>query len=446
MNVEKLNILIIDDDPFFRSILYNILKDKTNALTVESPSEAFHILSKTPIDIIICDYLMSEMNGLDILDVVKKDYPSIDFIMISGSSDMEVVIHALRKGALDFFVKPVSVNDIWVAIERTRKYIELKNENTSLKYLVNKKNDLSIIGSSNKIKEVKERIEMVSQTPDTSVLIIGESGTGKELVARGIHNLSTRKNKLFGAINMSAVPESLFESEFFGYKKGSFTGAATDKQGWLEVAHNGTLFLDEIGDMPMPLQIKLLRVLEERKFNKIGSQQQESFDVRVISATNRKIDILSSNTKEFRLDLFYRLGTFVIDVPPLRERMEDIYELSEYFLFIINQKLGKKVTSINKDVYDIFNNYNFPGNIRELKNLIEHAIIVCKSDELNSSHFSSIKPSILTPDKEIYNLEEIEKNTIIKALQKVNYNKSEASKILNIEWNALHRRMLKYKI
>jgi len=242
--------------------------------------------------------------------------------MISSSGDMETVIGALRKGAADYLRKPFTAPEIWVAIERTRKVSELstnlnhfKKRNSLLTEVVNRELGYLIIGKSAEIKDIKQQMQRVAQTPDTSVLIIGESGTGKELIARGIHHLSSRKDELFGAVNMSAVPESLFESEFFGHKKGSFTGAITDRAGWFETANYGTLFFDEIGEMSMPLQVKLLRVLEDRHYTKVGSQQEQHFDVRIVAATNKSITELSSG-KNFRLDLYHRLSTFIIELPP----------------------------------------------------------------------------------------------------------------------------------
>ena len=455
MKNDKLNILVIDDDPVYRNLLRSILKEKSNVFAVEAPSLGFKIINTQSIDILICDFQLPEMSGLKVLEIIKEDYPGIEVIMISASGDMDAVIGALRKGAVDFFKKPFTAPEIWFSIERTRKYSELyeklthiKSENILLKTEVNRTVGQAIIGKSIDIISIKQQMEMVADTPDTSVLIIGESGTGKELVARGIHNLSNRKDQLFGAVNMSAVPESLFESEFFGHKKGSFTGAIVDRAGWFEETNNGTLFLDEIGEMPIALQIKLLRVLEDRKFTKVGSQREQEFDVRVISATNKTIEELTDG-KNFRLDLFHRLGTFVINLPPLRDRKGDIIELSNYFLFSLAEKMGKKkITSINNEVFELFNTYSFPGNIRELKNLIERAVIVCQTKELTPMHFTSLniqkKQSLQSANS--FDLKELEKQTILKVLQKVNFNKAEAARLLNLEWNALYRRIQKFNI
>jgi DNA-binding NtrC family response regulator len=458
MKKKSLNILVIDDDPVIRNLMRSILKEKSNVFAVETPSLAFKILKNEPVDIIICDFQLPEMNGLQVLEKIKEEYPDIEVIMISNSSDMDTVIGALRKGAADFFKKPFTAAEIWVAIERTKRFSELysdlnqyKKKTSLLQKEVNQVLGYQIIGTSVDIENIKQQMKMVADTPDTSVLIIGESGTGKELVARGIHNLSKRKDEFFGAVNMSAVPESLFESEFFGHKKGSFTGAIADKAGWFETSNKGTLFFDEIGEMSRSLQVKLLRVLEDRKFTKVGTQREQQFDIRFIAATNKTLKHLTDG-KDFRSDLFHRLGTFIIQLNPLRERKSDLPELSYYFLSSLSKKMGKSISRIHPSVFDLFNNYSFPGNIRELKNIIERAVIVCqKGKELLPQHFSLLlsKDSSISPMKQDHNsfdLKELEKQTIINALQKVNYNKAEAARLLDLDWNALYRRILKYKI
>lgn len=451
-----LSILIIDDDPIYRRLSSSILKEKFNVFTVESPSAGFQVLKTQRIDYVICDYRLPEMDGLDVLARIKADYPQVEVIMISDSGDMDTVIEALRRGAVDYFKKPFTPADIWMAIEKTRKFSELKksyhsekNKNTELKKIVDSEFGVEMIGSSKMISDTKNQMRMVAQTPDTSVLILGESGTGKELVARGIHNLSKRKDEFFGAVNMSAIPENLFESEFFGHKKGSFTGAISDKAGWFETANKGTLFLDEIGEMTPNLQVKLLRVLEDRTYTKVGTQTANKFDIRIIAATNKPIELISGG-KEFRIDLFHRVGTFIIYLPPLRERKSDIPELVKYFVEMFSRKMAKNITHIQPQVYELLKNYNFPGNIRELRNIIERAVILCFDDTLRAESFSLMNTFSTQETSNVcfdtFNLEEIEKQTILKALEASNNNKSEAARLLNIEWNALYRRMQKFNI
>lgn len=451
-----LNILIIDDDPIYRRLSSSILKERFNVLVADSPSVAFQLLRNNRVDYVICDYRLPEMDGLEVLARIKADHPQVEVIMISDSGDMDTVIEALRRGAVDYFKKPFTPADIWMAIEKTRKYSELKksyhsekNKNSQLKKLVDSEFGVEMIGSSKIIADTKNQMRMVAQTPDTSVLILGESGTGKELVARGIHNLSKRKDEFFGAVNMSAIPENLFESEFFGHKKGSFTGAISDKAGWFETANKGTLFLDEIGEMTPNLQVKLLRVLEDRTYTKVGGQTANSFDIRIIAATNKPIEIISGG-KEFRIDLFHRVGTFIIYLPPLRERKSDIPELVKYFVDMFCRKMGKNINHIQPQVFELLANYNFPGNIRELRNIIERAVILCFDDTLRVESFSLMNTFETVEQANskfnTFNLEEIERQTIIRALEVSNNNKSEAARLLNIEWNALYRRLQKFGI
>jgi len=455
MENTRLNILIIDDDMVYRRLSSSILQERFNVFTAEAPSVGFKILKTQKIEYVICDYRLPEMDGLEVLDRIKTDYPNIELIMISDSGDMDTVIEALRRGAVDYFKKPFTPADVWMSIERTEKYAQLnkkykveKTKNTHLKEIVDREFGVEIIGSSNEINEVLSQMRMVAQTPDTSVLILGESGTGKELVARGIHNLSSRNNEIFGAVNMSAIPENLFESEFFGHKKGSFTGAIADKAGWFENTNKGTLFLDEIGEMTPALQVKLLRVLEDRTFTKIGTQNQQKFDIRIVAATNKPIEDIS-NGINFRVDLFHRVGTFIIYLPPLRERKGDIVLLANHFLKYFSIKMNKNIESFHNESIKLLREYNFPGNIRELKNIMERAVILCTGNELLPSHLLMLNNKFNKSnqnDLNTFDLEVIEKSTILRALKKTNNNKSEAAKLLNIEWNSLHRRMQKYGI
>ena len=457
MEEKKLNILVLDDDPIIRNLLRSMLKEKTTLHVADRPSKAFEILKREPVDLLISDFMLPEMDGLEVLKRTKEEYPDIEVIMISAEGDMDTVIGALRQGAVDYFRKPFRSEDIWISIERTLKFSELnaslntyKNRSEYLQSVINQEVGVDIVGESKAIRDIKTQMQQVAKTHDTSVLILGESGTGKELVARGIHNLSQRKGEVFGAVNMSAVPDTLFESEFFGHKKGSFTGAVGDKAGWFEMANSGTLFFDEIGEMDQSLQVKLLRVLEDRKFTKIGTQKEQNFDIRIVAATNKTVEEMSQG-KIFRSDLYYRLSTFTIYLPPLRERRDDIPLLVDHFFRIGNKKMGKNIKKVHADVMKLLRNYDFPGNIRELRNLMERAIIICDEKELLPEHFPhTIMPGKSSGQKEddgteeLFDLKEVEKRTIVKALEKTGYNKNEAARLLNIDWNALYRRMQKY--
>ena len=459
MDPNNLNILVLDDDPIIRNLLRSMLKDKTHLSVADKPSRAFEILKEKPVDIIISDFMMPEMNGLEVLDKVKEDYPHIEVIMISAEGDMDTVIGALRNGAVDYFRKPFRAEDIWISIERTRKFAELnanlknfQNRNRYLQNVINENVGDEIIGDSPAMKDIKKQMQQVAKTLDTSVLILGDSGTGKELVARGIHKMSSRKDEVFGAVNMSAVPESLFESEFFGHKKGSFTGAVTDKAGWFEMTNKGTLFFDEIGEMDQSLQVKLLRVLEDRKYTRVGTQKEVSFDIRIIAATNKTVEEMSEG-RIFRSDLYYRLSTFTIYLPPLRDRAEDIPQLIDHFFKTLVPKMGKDIKKISPAVIKMLTEYNFPGNIRELRNLMERAIIICDGKELLTDHFphtvkgrQTKEVTIEGGEDDVLDLREMQIRTIRRALEKTNYNKNEAAKLLNLDWNALYRRMQKYNI
>ena len=432
----------------------NILKEDFTVYTATRPSQAFEVIKTIKIDILICDFRLPEMDGLQVVKNVKENFPDTEIIMISSEASMETVIEALRLGAVDFFQKPFDFESVKISIEKTKKYVVLNQKlkqielsNSILSKEIQEKEGFEIVSRSPVMDQIKQIMYKVSQSDDTSVIITGESGVGKDLVARGIHYMSNRNSKHYGAVNMSAIPESLFESEFFGHKKGAFTGAINDRAGWFEITNGGTLFLDEIGDMPINLQIKLLRVLEDRKYIKLGTQKEQGFDVRLIAATNKDVNDLKTG-KDFRLDLFHRLGTFEIYVPPLRDRKEDIIPLLNHFVKRFGSKMRKKAMTLDPSAENAIMNYPFPGNVRELRNLVERAVILCDSDVLTMDHFPYISNSNGNghADNGIFDLEVIEKNTIIRALEKVNYNKTQAAKLLNINWNALHRRLQKYEI
>jgi DNA-binding NtrC family response regulator len=423
--------LILDDEERVREEIEEFLLEKSfTVLKAEAPSRAFKLLADHEVDILILDIKLPEMDGLQVLNKVKTEHPDIEVIMISGHGDINSVIEAMRLGATDFFQKPFRLVDINTAIERTKRFVTL---NTKLRKVEQQYSFLSkelqdnighqLIGKSKALKSIVNLMTKVAEADPTTVLITGESGTGKELVARGIHFLSRRKNEYFYTVNCSAIPESLFESEFFGHKKGSFTGADQDKVGCFEIADHGTLFLDEI----------------------------QPVDVRVITASNQNLERLIEKNK-FRLDLYHRLTSFIIHIPPLRERKNDIPLLIEHFSVHFAEKLGKHIKEVDPEISIKLRNYNFPGNIRELKNLVERAMILSDNDRLDWNDLemifsgrSDIGGLQRTPDESL-DLENIEKQTIIKALGKANHNKSMAAYFLNITWQSLNRRMRKYEI
>jgi len=456
--MENLKILVLDDERVFRDEIKEFLEnDDFEVHLAAKPSEAFDILKQTEIDIIILDLKLPEMDGITVLQKVKELYPDVEVIMITGHGDMDAVIQAMRYGAVEFFPKPFRLIDMKAAIQRTKRYISLNFKYKEVEHsyaLVSKELRESvgyeIMGTSKAIKQVVDLMTKVAKAASTSVLITGESGTGKELVARGIHYLSSRKNAYFHAVNCSAVPDTLFESEFFGHKKGAFTGANDEKIGWFEIANGGTLFLDEIVDMQQSMQSKLLRVLEDKKIRRIGSNTDVSVDVRIIAATNQNIQKLLEENK-FRNDLYYRLNSFEIFIPPLRERREDIPILLDYFLKLMAQKLNKKVPAVDSSVVKALTAYNFPGNVRELRNMVERALILSDGGKLSLKFFAGLPmvedEIVLDHDvEEQFDLDESEKRLIIKALQKTDYKKVEAAQLLNITRQSLDRRLEKYGI
>ncbi|WP_282014882.1 sigma-54-dependent transcriptional regulator [Marinifilum flexuosum] len=459
ISVSNLRILILDDEQLVRDELSEFLIDPNfQIFKASTPSEAFEIMNRNEVHIAIVDVNLPEMSGLDVLERIKKEHSDIEVIMISGYSEMDSVIHSMRLGASDFFTKPFRLRDVEHSIERTKKFVNLNKSLQEVKrnYSIISKEfyeamGYEIVGESRHMKNLINLIGKVAKTENTSVLITGESGTGKELVARAIHYLSSRKENCFYAVNCSAIPETLFESEFFGHTKGAFTGASDTKTGWFEAANKGTLFLDEIGDMQLNLQTKFLRVLEDRKIRKVGSNIEIPFDTRIIAATNQNLEELS-NERGFRLDLYHRISSFVIHLEPLRNRKEDIPLLLDYFVKYFNRIMAKNINEVDEAVVRKLLAYEFPGNVRELKNMVERAVIICDTNKLGLSHFqlNEIKENYSDhyhyPSEEILDLELVEKNCILKALERSNYNKSKAADLLNITWQSLDRRIKKYKI
>lgn len=452
---DQLKVLILDDEKPFTEELHELLQSSGyKSFESNTWSQGMKILEKEKIDLFILDVRLPRVNGLDVLKEVKIKYPNIEVIIVSAHGDMDTVIKAMRLGAIDYLRKPFRHIDIRIAIERTQKFlhlqrkiVQMEEKNSLISKSLKEKIDRQLIGESPQLKKVLELALTAAKYPFTNVLITGESGTGKENIARIIHYASERKNNIFCAVNSSAITDSLLESEFFGHKKGAFTGAEVDKKGFFEISHNGTLFLDEIADMPFSLQAKILRAIEEKKITRVGDTDQISAEFRVISATNCDVDALVKQNK-FRLDLLHRLNTLHIHIPPLRNRTEDIEPLLHYFAEDFSRKLNKAVPSIDKKVINILKKYNFPGNIRELKNMTERAIILCKDNLLEPSDFpvGTETSQFSVPTIESYNLRESEIELIRAALQSYGYNQTTTADALGITRDALIRRMKKYNI
>lgn len=453
--MNTLNVLILDDEKRFTEELYEFLQDSGfHAFEANTGTQGFSILKKQSIDLLILDVRLPNVNGLDILKEVKVKYPSMEVIIVSAHGDMDTVIKAMQLGAIDYLRKPFRHIDIRIAIERTEKFLHLQRkikqmeERTSLiSKNLEDRIERHLIGVSRQIRETLDLAMTAAEFPDTNVLITGESGTGKENIARIIHFASKRKDNIFCAVNSSAITDSLLDSEFFGHKKGSFTGAIADKKGFFETSDQGTLFLDEIADMPMNLQAKMLRAIEEKKITRVGDTHPIATDFRIISATNHELDRLVEE-KKFRLDLIHRLNTLHIHIPPLRERPEDIEPILLYFAMDFSNKLNKPMPPIDKEVLQMLKSYSFPGNVRELKNLTERAIILSKGNSLGVKDFplKSRSRSTVTSDRSKLNLEENEAELIRLALHNANNNRTEAANALGIQRMALARKMVKYNI
>ena len=452
---DKIKILIVDDEKQFTEELSGFFLDSDfESYEANTAAEGKKVLKNNKIDLLILDVRLPGVNGLDILKEVKIQYSFMEVIIISAHGDMDTVIKAMRLGAFDYLRKPFRFIDIQIAIERTQKYLQMQRrlkqmeeKNSLISKALGEKIERQFIGVSPQILEVFEQAITAANYPDANVLITGESGTGKENIARIIHYSSSKKDHVFCAVNSSAITETLLESEFFGHKKGSFTGAITDKMGYFEVCNDGTLFLDEIADMPFNLQAKILRATEEKVITRVGDTEQIHTDFRIIAATNQDIE-KRVEKKEFRLDLLHRLNTLHIHIPALRERPEDIKPLLIHFVDDYATKFNKPNIHISKEVFDALLKYDFPGNVRELKNMTERALILCKGSLLGINDFPVNQRKIPSSDDhaDSINLKTNEIKMVRKALQNCKYNQAAAAAMLGITRDALLRKMKKYDI
>ncbi|MBW7846730.1 MAG: sigma-54-dependent Fis family transcriptional regulator [Bacteroidales bacterium] len=455
--MNELCILILDDEERLRDEMGEFLKKRNYKVLLSGhPDDFFVLLKNHLVDIAIVDIRLPKMSGLEVLKQVRILSPETEVIMISGHGDMNSVIEAMRHGAFDYFQKPFRAHDVQLAIERTQKFIalnqRLKERENTIRILTDRLRQnvgAPMIGESSAMKEVMSLMERVALSDQTSVLITGESGTGKELVAHGIHLLSQRQQQIFYSVNCSAITDSLFESEFFGHRKGSFTGALDDRPGCFEIATKGTLFLDEIGDMPIGQQAKLLRAIEEKKVRPVGAKNSIDVDVRIIAASNQHLEQMIEERK-FRYDLYHRLSSFVIHLPPLRERNEDIPLLINHFATVFAQRMNRKDIRVSDEAVRMLAQYPFPGNIRELRNAVERAMILANGNILLPKHFplaqNHYANSATEPQMQDSVLNTKEKDIILRTLKSNHFNKSKTAVQLNISWQSLHRKMKKYGI
>ncbi len=445
------NILVVDDEKNIREGLGRSLEmDGYNILLAGNGKEGLELININEIDLVISDLKMPEMSGDELLEKITASNPTVPVIILTGHGTIESAVNAMRDGAFDFLTKPVNLDRLSLLVKRalsSRQLVlqhrELQNEIDKL----SKRNKFSsIIGKSTPMRKVLDIIEQVAETK-ASVLITGESGVGKELVAHAIHNLSSRKDKKLVEVHCAALAESLLESELFGHEKGSFTGAIARKRGRFEVSDGSTIFLDEIGEISQQVQIKLLRVLQEKKFERVGGEETIEVDIRILSATNK--DLKEETEKgNFREDLFYRLNVVNIHVPPLRDRKEDIELLAAAFLKEFSEENEKKINGIDQKARLALYNYSWPGNIRELRNCLESAVVMCKGsvitvDDMPSSIGSgsdegAVRISIGT------SMDEAEKEIIKATLFHENGNKTRTAEILGIGRKTLHRKINEY--
>lgn len=447
-------ILIVEDDDTMRETLSDVLKKKGYEIYTEARgSDAISTIKKNMIDLILLDMRLPDIDGLDVLKIIKEIDTDILVIIMTAYSDIKTAVSAMKLGAYHYINKPFELDELNLLIEKGLETQSLINEVRRLKRQQREDEDTNIYGVSPQIQYVKELIGMISKTNKTSVLIQGESGTGKELVANAIHFNSNRRDKPLMKINCSAIPDSLLESELFGYEKGAFTDAKTTKKGLFELAHGGTIFLDEIGDMKPFLQSKILRVIENQSFIRVGGEREIKVDVRVIAATNKDLESLVKDGL-FRKDLYYRLKVIVVDMPPLRERGEDILFLSNIFIEQHNKELGKKIKGFSEEAKRLMMQYHWPGNVRELKNVIERAVILTDQEYITPKYLP-LELKRNEPDNkrfEIYDfsedmsLDHVEKNHLLRVLEKLNWNKSKAAKALGISRATLRMKIKRYNL
>ena len=451
------NLLIVDDEQSYRQLLTLVFESDGHSIrTAKNGREALELLKDEPAEVIITDVKMPDMNGIELLRATREFLPDVGVVLMTAFATVDTAREAFKLGADDFIQKPFDVEELKVIVKKAFERQALINENRAFKRAQRERGSIkNIIGHSDKMQAVFQMIETVAEVQST-ILVTGESGTGKELVARAIHDLSPRAEKPFISINCGAFTETLLESELFGYVKGSFTGANANRKGLFEAAHKGTIFLDEIGEMSPAMQVKLLRVLQERKVRPVGAHDEMPIDARVIAATNRNLKAMSEDGS-FREDLFYRISVIPISLPPLRERTEDIAELVEYFINKFCQQQGRKV-SISQKAMQMLENYAWHGNVRELEHTIERAVALERTEEIQPErlpdHISNYNPTRIKaefdlPDNGINlvsHLENLEKTYVVEALKKTGGNQTRAAELLQIPVRSLRHLLDKHQI
>jgi DNA-binding NtrC family response regulator len=464
MDIKGKSILIVEDEENLRSLLSKILSlEGFKVFEAGDVTAAKDILQTEIIYLVVTDVMLPDMNGIEFTKFIKKEFPLIEVIVLTAFGNIKDGVKAMKLGAFDYLTKGDGDDRLpFIAAKAVEKAV-LHRQVQEMEFRLDSRSSFGkIIGKSKPVHKMIELAKKVAVT-DTTVLLLGETGTGKELLAEAIHLASRRRKGPFVTINCAAIPKDLQESELFGHKKGAFTGAATDKKGYFEVADRGTIFLDELGEMSPDLQAKLLRALENRIFNRVGDTEPIPVDIRIIAATNR--DLLDEENNEFRKDLYYRLSTFAIDLPPLRDRPDDIDLIALNFLKVYSEKTGKEIMKIDPEFMYFLKHYDWPGNIRELKNVIERAVILAEGVELT---VDTLPNEVLQcrkkeraletvyPEQEMVpaaayeadsiDLKSVEQEHILRVLQMVNGNKSEAAKRLDIGLATLYRKLKEYNV
>lgn len=455
----KQKILIIDDDELVTSSLKRALAQSGYEIEIASSGKlGIEKVEKENPDMVLLDIFLGDLNGMEVLKKIFLINPDLPVVMITGFADVQTAVNAIKMGAIDFILKPINVDQLELIINKTLKHVALQKEVQRLK-LITKEGDITreMFGQSRAIKSTLDAVEKIAISEGTTILIEGESGVGKEMIARYIHNISSRREGPFVAINCGAIPKELAESELFGSEKGAYTGASEKTRiGKFEIADGGTILLDEIGELSLELQVKLLRVLQEKKFFRLGGTKEISINVRIIAATNKDLRQAVSE-KTFREDLYYRLNVATIYVPPLRERKEDIPFLAMNFVDEFNKTFNKQIKKISPEALDMMLNYSWPGNVRELRNTIERAVLLISGDELKPEHLNFIEKDksiqkiiddeyILKIPKQGIKMDQVVRDLIIQTLEITDGNQIQAAKILGISRSKLRYRMEQLKI
>jgi two-component system response regulator HydG len=449
MSVETqpdLKVLVVDDEPAVVTSLQKVLvREGLTVLTASNGRQALEVVRDEAVAVVITDFQMPEMSGLDLLRSLKAITPETEVILITAHGTIEMAVNAMKQGAYDFVVKPFKRHDIVRGVRRALEKQRLVLENRQLRAELDRTlGHRQIIGQSLVMQEMLDLVEQVASS-SAAVLLTGESGTGKELVARALHQGSLRASNAFVAINCAAIPDTLLESELFGYERGAFTGATSRKEGRFERAHKGTLFLDEIGEMAPHVQVKLLRALQDGEIERLGGTKTIQVDCRIVAATNR--DLVEAVRRErFREDLYYRLNVITIDLPPLRERLDDVALLAHRFLDIYAKKNDKKVDGVTPNALELLSNYTWPGNVRELENVIERAIVLCKDNMITVDNLPPMMRAHQGAQRMVTfpvgtPLDDIEQRMIAETLKMTQGDKRLAAQLLGIATRTIYRKL-----